>query len=214
MGSDSAPVIRVVPETLRFVRYSADDVARVTRVAAHDAGLPADVPVTLELDEVLGTPLTGTAADLVDGSASLWVSGGTLEDQKRPRELDEDKARAEIGIALLRVLDRSGPFFGAPVDAELPDAARVVWDTYAEGRLARRGVVVRRPRRHYMFRLYCGFTDATDAAFDRVWGADALDWAEVQRIVADLDALDPRPTPTRAPIRRATLRMPIGDRGR
>ena len=39
-----------------------------------------------------------------------------------------------------------------------------------------------RQRRLYQFRNRHGFTDASDAAFDRLWSADGLSWADISSI--------------------------------
>jgi hypothetical protein len=41
---------------------------------------------------------------------------------------------------------------------------------------------VQRQRRLYQFRNRHGFTDAADAAFDRLWSADGLTWAEISAL--------------------------------
>jgi hypothetical protein len=65
----------------------------------------------------------------------------------------------------------------------------------------------RRLRRLYHFRLYNGFTDVADAAFDRLWSADALTWSGLEAICAECAAADPRPAPKKkASIRRETLK--------
>jgi hypothetical protein len=53
------------------------------------------------------------------------------------------------------------------------------WQAYCVGRLHRLGHRVQRQRRLYHFRNRHGFTDEADAAFDRLWTADALTWSEI-----------------------------------
>jgi hypothetical protein len=58
-------------------------------------------------------------------------------------------------------------------------AHRVAWDVYAVGRLDRLGHRSQRQRRLYHFRNRHGFTDEADAAFERLWTADGLTWAQI-----------------------------------
>jgi hypothetical protein len=69
----------------------------------------------------------------------------------------------------------------------------VTWDVYAVARLARRlrasgdpipDYQAQRQRRLYAFRNRHGFTDAADAAFDRLWRADGLTWPDLLAISA------------------------------
>ena len=74
-------------------------------------------------------------ADAHDGRALLWYSGGNFEDTHRPRHLDEARARRELAVGLLRGIDRlDGRFAAAPVDDQLTDAQRALWEVSAEGR--------------------------------------------------------------------------------
>ena len=73
-----------------------------------------------------------------------------------------------------------GGFADAPAEDDLTLAQIAAWDTYSVGRLGRLGYHVHQPRWRYNFRNRHGFTDATDAAFDRIWGADRLTWAELR----------------------------------
>ena len=47
------------------------------------------------------------------------------------------------------------------------------------GRIGRLGHRVQRQRRLYHFRNRHGFTDAADAAFDRLWSGEGLTWADI-----------------------------------
>ena len=87
-----------------------------------------------------------------------------------------------LGRLLFRVRDRRDPTFGTPPpDAELPLRQSVAWDVYSVGRLVRLGHrhYDNRQRRLYHFRNRHGFTDAADEAFERLWTADGLSWAEI-----------------------------------
>ena len=55
----------------------------------------------------------------------------------------------------------------------------MAWEVYAAGRLARTGQQAQLQRWRYHFRNRHGFSDEADAAFDRLWSADALTWADI-----------------------------------
>ena len=64
-------------------------------------------------------------------------------------------------------------------------------------------------RRQYVFRLYNGFTDIADDAFERLWAGDNFTWAELQALCAECKAADPRPEPKqKSAIRKESLRAP------
>lgn len=107
-----------------------------------------------------------------------------------------------------RAADRIGEAFAdAPPDDELDDGQRALWDTWATGRAARAGVAVNEGRARYLLRLATGFSDATDAAFDRLWREEQLTWGELAGLRAELASADPRPPrKARTGVKRATLR--------
>jgi hypothetical protein len=199
--------VEVTPEQFTLVQYDAGVIAGLTEELAGKVGLPDDVPVHLEIDEELPLPLTGSTADVVDGRAELWFSGANFEDGRHRTVFNEEVARAELAIELFRAGDRLGGFADAPADEELTDGQRAAWSAFAEGRAARLGEFTRKVRRQYVFRLYNGFTDVADAAFDRLWTADTFTWAELQALCAECKAADPRPEPKqRSAIRKESLR--------
>lgn len=201
--------VSVSPEAFLYVDYDAVKIAQLTEELADRAGLPPDVEISVEVDEELPLPLTGATADIVDGRAVLWFSGANFENGRSRTHFDEAAARTELAMSLFRAGDRLRGFADAPRDEDLEDAHRNAWDVWAEGRVARLGEVVRPVRRQYCFRLYNGFTDVGDAAFDRLWNADELDWATVDEVVAQCAAVDSRPKPSRrAAIRKESLKAP------
>lgn len=201
-------MIELTPEEFTLVFYDAAEVRSLVEAAAARAGLD---DVVVQIDEELPLPITGTFVDVVDGRASVWISGGSLEDPKNPQELEHDVAAEELTIAMLRAADRSGAGFAdAPADRDLTERDRASWDTWASGRAERLGVTIRVPRAHYGMRLHHGFTDVADAAFERLWAADALTWADLVAIGEDTAAVDPRPAPrTRAPVRKPDMREKV-----
>jgi hypothetical protein len=195
--------IEVHPEQFTLVSYQVADVARLAGDEAARVGLPDTVRVRLEVDEALPSPLTGSAADLVDGEARVWISGGELEDPRYRLQLSEPMTRQTLAMAFLRIVDRLGPCAAAPGDTELDDRRRAAWDVWAEGRVARLGVPVHPSRRRYHYRLAHGFNDVADAVFDRLWAADELTWAELEAACAETEAVDSRqPAKRRADLRR------------
>jgi hypothetical protein len=115
----------------------------------------------------------------------IQADSGAFEEPRRPRALSEDNVVTNAGRVLLRLRDRSdGSFADAPAENDLTLAQIAAWDTYSVGRIGRLGYHVHQPRWRYNFRNRHGFTDATDAAFDRIWAADQLTWAELLTISA------------------------------
>src|SRR5680860_879392 len=139
--------VRVTPDAFELVYYDAAEIAALAERVADRVGVPADIEVSIEVDEALPRPLLGSYVDLVDGALSIWCSGGNFEDPHYPRRFSESLAGFELGSDLLRGADRLSPGFSeAPVDGELSDRRRAAWDVSARGRLTRLGFPVRAPR--------------------------------------------------------------------
>lgn len=173
-------VATVVPETFTLVQFDAARIRAVIEQLLPDVGLAPDVDVTVQVDE--GVPMGRAEVVSVDPIV-VEVEGGAFEDPKRPRQLSEAGTADVLGRLLIRVRDRRDPAFGdPPPDAELTLAHRAAWDVHGVGRLARRGYRAQRQRRLYAFRTTHGFNDAADAAFDRLWDAEQLTWAEIVTI--------------------------------
>lgn len=186
--------VHVTPDPFTVVPYEAPVIAGLVEQAAALIGFPDNVVIDLEVDEDLPHPLVYTTSDVVDGRAVLWMSGGNLEDTHRTRVFNEQSARREITQAVLRANDRlSEGFASAPPDADLSLAERIAWDTWTLGRAGRLGIEVRPDRMRYDFRLQHGFTDAADAAFDRLWDAHTLSWDALREICTETGAAG-RPT--------------------
>jgi hypothetical protein len=171
--------ITVTPEAFTLVSFDRDALVTVIEQLFVEIGLPADLDVTIAVDET--TPL-GRAQITSYDPVHLAVESGALEDPKRPRQLSVSGAADVLGRLLFRVRDRRDPAFGDPGDdAELPLRQSVAWDVYSVGRLVRLGHkhYDNRQRRLYHFRNRHGFTDAADDAFERLWTADGLSWAEI-----------------------------------
>jgi hypothetical protein len=200
--------VEVTPEQFTLVEYDAGVIAGLAEEIAAKVGLPDDVPVRIEIDEELPLPLTGSTADVVNGRAELWFSGASFEDGRHRATFNERLARTELAMELLRACDRLQPGFAdAPADEDLTDGQRSAWAAWAEGRAERLGESSRKVRRQYVFRLYNGFTDFADEAFERLWNGDNFTWSDLESLCAQCKAVDPRPEPKqKSAIRRDSLK--------
>jgi hypothetical protein len=181
--------VTVDPEEFKFVFFDAGRITAVAEKLIGEIGLDRDVRI--EVDE--STPLGRARVESIDPIV-LAVESGAFEDAKRPRHLSERATADVVGKWLLRVRDRLDPAFGAPpADADLSLAQSTAWDTYCVGRMARLGYPVQRQRRLYHFRNRHGFSDLADAAFEELWNAENLTWADIQ-------AVCDRTEPTRTPV--------------
>jgi hypothetical protein len=224
--------VTVVPDPFTLVPYDASVIAELASEAAATAGFPDDVDVTLEVDEVLPHPLTGSFVEVrAQGSGSsagrsrtgaeaeravvtaglhIWMSGANFEDPKRPLKFQQALARAELVRAFLRAGDRTRPeFAGAVADEDLSDRQRAAWDVWTEGRAERLGVPETRPDRlRYHYRLHHGFNDVADGVFDQLWDTGALTWDDLQQACARTEAADIRDRPKKTALRKEQLRAP------
>jgi hypothetical protein len=175
----------VSPEEFRFVSFDAEQIRNVADGLL--AGLAmADRDVTVVVDET--TPLGRINVEIGDGPMdtrpiTIRVESGAFEDMRRPRQQSETAIATSLGRVLLRVRDRlEGGFGEAPQDEELTLAQVAAWEAYCLGRLERLGVTVNQQRWRYNFRNRHGFTDGSDAGFDRLWSSDRLTWGELDEI--------------------------------
>lgn len=204
-------LVALRPEEFTLVKFEAGRVRELFAEVARAVGFPDDVPVSIEVDEVLPSPISASLASVgADGAVELWFAGGCFEDPQRQGYLQEDLTRTELATALLRTSDRrDGRFDGAPEDLELTERQRAIWDANAEGRAGAAGFPTREPRRRYVYRLYGGFNDVAEQAFERLWTGPPLTWAELSEIDARLEAADTRPKPKRPRVAaKPTLRQP------
>lgn len=177
--------ITVTPQTFSYVSFDADLIGRVAQSLVGALGLE-DHPVSIEVDET--TPLARSSVALSDDmgvvdNISIRVESGAFEDTRRPRQQSENATATTLGRVLLRARDRLlGGFGEAPPDDGLSLAQMAAWETYCVGRLVRLGIDVNQQRWRYNFRNRHGFSDAADAAFDRIWASDGLTWGELDEI--------------------------------
>jgi hypothetical protein len=182
--------ITVVPEEFTLVQFEADRIAEVAAEVAERIGFPDGTEVRVEVDQE--SPLGKTEVTGID-PVTVVIESGAFEDAKRPRHLSERSVRSVLGRLLFRARDRLDPSFAdAPPDDDLPLREHVAWDVYAVGRCERLGWRVQKERRRYHFRIRHGFTDVADEAFDRLWAAEGLTWADLQAVCNETEAADVR----------------------
>ena len=171
--------VTVDPPAFSIVDYDPDRIAAVAAEVAALVGLPDDVRIEVVVEE--DSPFGKTAMVVEGRSVRMAIEGGAFEDPQRLRQFSEANARLVLGRLLFRAADRLDPSFGdPPVEADLTPAEHAAWDAYAVGRYTRRaGVDGGLGRRRYAFRIRHGFSDASDRAFERLWGSSDLTWAEI-----------------------------------
>ena len=173
--------VSVTPQEFKFVAFDAALIQRVAEELLASLGLD-DRDLHIEVDET--TPLSRVRVEIGD-TIAIRAESGAFEDTKRPRQQSETATATSLGRMLLRVRDRTTGGFGeAPADKDLTLAQASAWETYCIGRLGRIGVEVNEQRWRYNFRNRHGFTDAVDAAFNRLWASDGLTWGELEAICA------------------------------
>lgn len=183
--------VTVRPDPFTLIEYDANEIGSIVADAAALAGVAPGVDIEVEVDEELFAPLTGHTSDVVDGVVKLWISGGNLEDNRRPRTFSAAQAQRDFTVAMLRGKDRlSDDFDGAPNERDLSRGERAAWDVYAAGRAERLGVKVRRPAQLYEYRLQHGFSDVADAAFERLWTSESMTWDGIREICKETGAVD------------------------
>lgn len=183
---DTAPAtvassqVTVEPERFAMVAYDAAVIAAMVREIAAAVGVTN--PIAVEVDE--RTPLSKMSASIDDASSDatirIYFESGALEDTRHLTNFGESRARLSIGRMLLRASDRlSGRFDDAPADLELTNAQNAAWNASCGGRLERLGLGPVKQQYRYDFRNRLGFDDDADTAFDRLWAADDLAWADL-----------------------------------
>lgn len=175
--------VTVTPQTFTLVFFDAARIADLVGGVAVQVGFGDDVAITVAVDE--GNPL-GRAKLTATDPVTIEVQGGAFEDPKRPRQLSDASVQDVSGRLLFRAWDRlGGGFADAPPDDQLDLAQHAAWDAFAVGRCERAGLPVSKARRLYHFRNRHGFTDVADAAFERLWTATRLSWADVVAVCAE-----------------------------
>ena len=177
--------VTVTPEQFSFVFFESAMIRDTASELLQRLGM-AERDLHVDVDEA--SPIARVRVTSLEPLTVLAESGG-FEDTRRPRYASERAVAGNLGRVLLRVRDREdGSFAGAPDDDGLSLRQTAAWDTYCVGRLERLGYTANRQRWLYNFRNRHGFSDAADAAFDRLWNADSLTWAELDAISAEAEA--------------------------
>ena len=173
-------VISVTPATFSLVHYDNAEIAEIAGRVADAIGFGDEVEIVVDVIEAspLGRVSVSSLAPI-----TIACEGGALEDLKAPRRLSEDNTLSSLSKVLYRVHDRQfGGFAEAPPDDKLTLAETVAWDVHAVGRSSTAGFPVQRQRRLYAFRNRHGFSDLADSAFEELWSATSMTWADVQAI--------------------------------
>ncbi len=187
--------ITVKPDPFHLIMFDAGVIRDLVEEIAGSLGVPTATNIQLTVDEEIPMPIVATMADVVDGGYDLWCTGACFEARNKSRAFSEAHARAEITGMILRANDRvSGGFENAPADSELLPGERIAWDCYTMGRVASLGHKVHIQKRLYDFRLQHGFTDAADAAFDRLWNTSATAFEAISEVCVETGAAS-RPKP-------------------
>lgn len=171
--------ITVKPQQFTMVNFDAAQIAALAGEVADRIGLPADLPLTVDVNEAV--PLGRTKLVSLD-PAVVSVQGGAFENPKQLRHLSEKNVVDVLGRVFHRLLDRLDPRFAdAPPDDDLTLQQATAWDAYAVGRCEQAGYQPQKPRRQYHFRNRHGFNDTADRVFERLWSAPAgsLGWADI-----------------------------------
>jgi len=181
--------ITVIPEVFTLVNFDSAEIKRIASEVADRVGLPADLPITVEVDETV--PLGRTRIASLD-PVVVAVQGGAFENAKQLRHLSETSVVDVLGRIFHRVLDRLDPRFAeAPADDKLTLQQATAWDAYAVGRCERVGYSPQKQRRIYHFRNRHGFNDVADRVFERLWNAEpgSLSWADIEAACAETAAV-------------------------
>lgn len=171
-------MIVVQPETFTKVNFDAALIHTVAQRSLESvAPLPDDLDVTIQVEEDQATNRVRIASL---SPVELAVDGGALENYKVPRTVGDLEAGISFTRLFLELSDRLSESFAAPeLDAELSHAHRMAWNVNLFGRTARHGLRIHKPRYLYNFRNRHGFSDVADRAFEALWAADELTWAQI-----------------------------------
>lgn len=173
--------ITVNPPTFELVEFDAGEIEKLAAELCEAIGFPDDAEVEINVDEAA---IIGRVTSRLEGRKFVVeATGGAFESLRKARTFDAERTKVALALGLLRARDRLDESFGeVPPDDEVDLAHDTAWTTYIEGRLARAGLPSRATRRIYHFRIRHGFTDASDAAFERLWNADGLTWGDIVKI--------------------------------
>ena len=172
--------VTITPGDFNFVKFDAQEIADVVAEVAESLGVAN--PIRVVIDE--STPLARLLSE-IDGTSSdaqitIHAESGAFEETRRPTYFSYERTATSIGRMLLRARDRMRPDFAdVEPDIELSVEELAAWDAYATARLAQLGQAINQQRWRYNYRNRFGFSDETDAAFDRLWECDDIGWSDV-----------------------------------
>ncbi len=175
--------VTVSPETFTMVDYDAGEIAALVERLADRS-----VRATATSRSGSTSRCRSAVCALPRPIPSCWKST-VARSRTRSDSVSSTSSAATrtIGRLLFEAQDLLRPDFGTPPDREdLELPQRVAWDAYASGRLARLGYDAQQQRWRYAFRTRHGFNDEADRAFDLLWSGDALTWADIQQLSAEL----------------------------
>lgn len=178
--------ITIEPDEFILVNYGIDEIRTIAQNVATGIGFPADHPIAIDIEE--STPLMRVElASLTP--LRIAVEGGAFEDLKRPRQLSADRTAAALACVLFQAHDQLfGGFADAPATGRTLEQ-QIAWDVYASGRTdLLLGIPIVKQPRLYAFRNRHGFSDVSDAAFDRLWNATSLTWADLCAVCDETNA--------------------------
>lgn len=172
--------VSVSPAEFRLIKYDAGVIAGVLAEMAELLGIANPIHLIVDETSALAKISAEVGGRSSDETITIRVESGAIEDTQHFTHFGAPAARESLGRMLLRASDRQrDDFDDAPGDLDLSIQQNAAWDAYCAGRLARLGVEVNRQRFKYNYRNRFGFADRVDAAFDRIWTADDLGWAEM-----------------------------------
>jgi hypothetical protein len=177
--------VTVLPAEFTLVSFDNATIKAIAEKLVADIGLDLD-ELVVEVDET--NPLGKVTVESTE-PLHIKAESGAFEDPKRTRQLGRLSAADVLGGQLLQHKDRLDPDFGAPgPDDDIDLAYKVAWRIYSAARLSRLGYRAQRQRRLYHLRNRCGFSDATDEAFERLWNDDNLTWSDIVELVDSAQA--------------------------
>ncbi len=178
--------VSVTPEEFHLVFFDAKRIGGLVEQVAQTIGLPEDRPIEIVVDET--SPLGRIRIESLD-PIKVSLHSGAFEHPKKPRHMSDRSVTEAMAIWLFRAKDRLDPSFGdPPPDSELTLPQSVAWNTYSAGRYDRLGLSDTKARRRYHFRVRHGFTDVSDAVFERLWSSQFLSWSDIEAACAETGA--------------------------
>jgi len=179
-------MITISPTSFTKVEFTTEEILGVAaEVMGRIDGIPDGLAVELVIDE--DQPTTRMAISSL-APLVFALDSGALEDTRHPRHFGVEMASVSLASLFVEYLDRVDEAFGAPEVGEPSDFAdKIAWSAYTHGRVQRLGYRVHKPKHLYNFRNRHGFSDAADRAFEALWSATNLTWAEILALCPETD---------------------------